>query len=233
MDKPTLATARRLTALGFALAAATLLPGCDYTASQVEGLLNARLESIWDTAASKAAAESDLEDKIDDALDAQAGLVVYDALLFKVKLNGVSNVDVNLGTKPPVMSVSSLSQWESGGKTYLSLSWSMSWAAGNGASLSMDVSLSNAPDPTLKVSSVSATASGTALVVIDSGGHATATVTTSSIHASLTATATITIAMPFGIPDIKFTFDVSSYVKDAVEDMLKDSVIQTAFAGAF
>lgn len=210
-----------------AAVAVALVSGCTYTSGLVQLLLNAKMGEFWSNATKKAQTEALLESKVDAAVDGQAGRVLLDVWYWPtVRLQGASDVDVHLGDFGPEATVPSLSQWTSGGKTYLQFPWTVSWAAGNHASLSLEVNISNAPDPDVAVNNLSAAASGTALVALQ-GTTANVTVFVNSASVDLSAAASVDVG------PVTFSFDVSNEVKGAVKDALKSEVINKAFKAAF
>lgn len=187
--------------------------------------LNFEIGKIWSNATTKAQTEQLLEREVESAVDSQAGMVVWDVWYWPtVKLTGASDPDVKLGTFGPTATITSLTHYQAGQgqPLYLYPNWKVEWPSGNGARAAMEVNLSNAPDPDVTVSRMSALAAGTAVVKITSTGT-TVTVLVNSMTVDLTAKAEI-----WGF----LTIDVTGQVKSAVKRALQEHVIRKSFRQA-
>ncbi|MBI5368059.1 MAG: hypothetical protein HZA54_13550 [Planctomycetes bacterium] len=181
-------------ALTAAIGALSALPA--WTARRVEQAIRERIEEIWGNPRSKASAREELSWGILDTLHRQAGRVVARPWWWRsITLDGVSDVEVGLGTVRPEITVSHLTQRRLGDRSSLSFSWSLSWVPAGGARVNLNARLAHAPNARVEARLNAAEAAGTALVVLDRVGGSTATVWVRSAQAYVAGQATLDLEL--------------------------------------
>lgn len=211
-----------------------MLAGCGEPT--IEVLVQRRIGETWYNANAKAAFENDAEAAMLPMLRQQLnGRQVYtvDGWLFSydVYVYDVDWVDVNVGTRPPVLTVLAdpPAQWTSDGSyDYINFDFTLDWAAGNGATVSFYMDLRPwFPDHTVTIYDIAAWGWGNAVARIPKNPAEAPQVTVTLFDARVNLSARA--------EGWFWTVDVSNRVRGMVNEILVrrllGRMIVTSFGG--
>ncbi len=169
----------RLPRIALAVAAVPFLAAGCVDSFLVQRLIQAQIDPVWTNPSLNAQIESRLESDLAATLDRSLLGREIEVTGPNPLIEDVRNVDVELGSRAPALTVSNVRCWTTSLNQYMLFDWSIAWPSGNGASLrfylqlAIDTWLGRCdwcyPDLDVTIQDLSATASGTVLVVKPSG----------------------------------------------------------------
>ncbi|MGE0708466.1 MAG: hypothetical protein AB7N76_19330 [Planctomycetota bacterium] len=208
----------------------TALVGCN---ELVRSKLQGEIDKLWTTPTRKAKVEDDLEQKLEEQVDATLGGKEFEVPGPNPYLHHVKTVRVNLGSKSPELSIpGKVTFTQTDTHYYLTFEWGADWKNDNGAKVDLELDLrshkwylfNEFPDHTVKLSKISAQGGGTAVVAAPkAGGKAVASITLKNANLDLEAEA----------KGWFWTIDVSKQIKGQLNDELLRKFVGKSIEYAF